>query len=90
VQVKQGKLYFTSMMNTLEGAPVLMGMFSIWGFSVKVLFDSGATHSFINEKILSKFGLKSCHMNQPFLITTPVGRVTTGDRVLRVPLGLGS
>jgi hypothetical protein len=29
VQVKQGKLYFTSMMNTLEGAPVLMGMFSI-------------------------------------------------------------
>jgi hypothetical protein len=62
VQVKQGKLNFTLMMNTLEGSPLLMGIFSIRGFSVKVLFDFGATHSFINEKNLSKVGLKSCHM----------------------------
>jgi hypothetical protein len=26
---------------------------------------------------LSTLGLKSCHMNQPFLITTPGGRVLT-------------
>jgi hypothetical protein len=63
VQVKQGKLNYTSMVNTPEGASVLTGIFSIRGFSVKVLFDSGATHSFINEKILSKVSLKSCHMN---------------------------
>jgi hypothetical protein len=90
VQVKQGKLNYTSMMNTPEGAAVLTGIFSIRGFSVKVLFDSGATHSFINEKILSKLGLKSCHMNRPFWITTPGGRVTTGSLVMRVPLELGS
>jgi hypothetical protein len=29
VQVKQGKLNFTSMMNTPEGAPVMTGIFSI-------------------------------------------------------------
>jgi hypothetical protein len=63
VQVKQGKLNYTSMMNTPEGDAVLTSIFSIRGFSVKVLFDSGATHSFINEKILDKLGLKSCHMN---------------------------
>jgi hypothetical protein len=78
------------MMNTPEGAAVLMGIFSIRGFSVKVLFDSGATHSFIYEKILNKLGLKSCHMNRPFLITTPGGRVTTGNLVMRVPIELGS
>jgi hypothetical protein len=90
VQVKHGKLNYTSMMNTPEGAAVLTGIFSIQGFSVKNLFDSGATHSFINEKILNKLGLKSCHMNRPFLITTPGGRVTTGSLVMRVQLELGS
>jgi hypothetical protein len=90
VQVKQGKLNYTSMMNTPEAAAVLTGIFCIRGFSVKVLFDSGATHSFINEKILDKLGLKSCHMNRPFWITTPGGRVTTGSLVMRVPLELGS
>jgi hypothetical protein len=79
VQVKQGKLNYTSMVNTSEGAAVLTGILSIQGFSVKGLFDSGATHSFINEKILNKLGLKSCHMKRPFLITTPGGRVTTGN-----------
>jgi hypothetical protein len=78
------------MVNTPEGATVLTGIFSIRGFLVKVLFDSGATHSFINAKILNKLGLKSCHMNRPFLITTPGGRVTTGNLVMRVPLELGS
>jgi hypothetical protein len=90
VQVKQGKLNYTSMVNAPEGASVLTGIFSIRGFSVKVLFDSCATHSFINEKILGKLGLKSCHMSRPFLITTPSGRVTTGNLVMRVPLELGS
>jgi hypothetical protein len=90
VQVKQGKLNYTSMVNTPEGASVLMGIFAIRGYSVKVLFDSSPTHSFINEKILGKLGLRSCRMNQPFLITTPGGRVTTGNVVMRVPLELGS
>jgi hypothetical protein len=90
VQVKQGKQNYTSMVNTPEGASVLTGIFSIRGFSVKVLFDSGATHSFINEKVLSKLGLKSCHMDRPFLITTPGGQVTTGNLVMRVPLELVS
>jgi hypothetical protein len=53
VQVKQGKLNYTSMVNTLEGASVLMVIFSIRGFLVKVLSDFGATHSFMNGKILA-------------------------------------
>jgi hypothetical protein len=67
VQVKQGKLNYTSMVNTPEGAVVLTGIFSIRGFSVKVLFDSGATHSFINEKILKKAGIKELSYEPTFL-----------------------
>jgi hypothetical protein len=86
----QGSVRGIKARNTPEGASVLTGIFSIRGFLVKVLFDSDATHSFINEKILGKLGLMSCRMNRPFLITTPGGRVTTGSLVMRVPLELGS
>jgi predicted aspartyl protease len=41
----------------LEGAPVMMGTFAIRGKPIRVLFDSGATHSFMNGKTLSKVGL---------------------------------
>jgi hypothetical protein len=41
-----------------EGAPVLMGTFSIRGHPVTILFDSGATHSFINVKIMTNLDLK--------------------------------
>jgi hypothetical protein len=40
-----------------EGAEVLTGTFSIGGHPVKILFDFGATHSFISESLVSKLGL---------------------------------
>jgi hypothetical protein len=50
VQVKQGRLNFTTVVDLPEGAPVLTGTFSICGCPVTILFDSGATHSVINVK----------------------------------------
>ena len=90
VQVKQGKLNFTTLVDMPDGAPVLTGIFSIQGYSVKVLFDSGATHSFINGSILGKLGISCCHMKRPFMIATPGGRVACRDLSLRVPLELVS
>jgi hypothetical protein len=58
VQVRQGKLNFTTMSDIPEGASVLMGTFSINDTPVKLLFDSGATHSFISEKLLGKNGFE--------------------------------
>jgi hypothetical protein len=49
VQVKQGRLNITTMVGIPEGAAVMMGTFSIHGKPVKILFDSGATHSFMNQ-----------------------------------------
>ena len=46
------------MMDLPEGALVMMGIFSIRDQPVKILFDSGATHSFINRNTLSKLGLE--------------------------------
>ena len=40
-----------------EGAPVMMGTFSIHNKPAVILFDSSASHSFINAKFGTKVGL---------------------------------
>jgi hypothetical protein len=55
VQVRQGRLNFTTMSDILEGASVLTGTFSINDIPVKILFDSEATHGFISEKLIGKW-----------------------------------
>ena len=90
VQIKQGRLNFTTMVDLPEGAPVLTGTFSIRGHPVTVLFDSGASHSFINVKTMNNLGLKWCHTNQAYMIATPGGRVASHHVAMRVPLEIVS
>jgi hypothetical protein len=90
VQVKKGKLNFTTMVDIPEGAVVLTGTFSICGRPVKILFDSGATHSFISESLVSKLGLHSCHTKESFIVSTAGGRIPSNTITKAVPLQLGS
>jgi hypothetical protein len=90
VQVRQGKLNFTTMSDILAGASVLTSTFSINNTPVKVLFDSGATHSFINESLLDKLGLRGVQTKFAYKITTPGGNITSQLVTFEVPLRLGS
>jgi hypothetical protein len=90
VQVKQGKLNFTTMVDIPEGAAVLMGTFSIRDHPVKILFDSGATHSFISESLVCKLGLHSCHTKESFVVSTTGGRIPSNTITKVVPLLLCS
>jgi hypothetical protein len=90
VQVKQGKLNFTTLVDVPEGAVVLMGTFSIRDHPVRILFDSGATHSFISESLVSKLGLHSCHTNDSFVVATAGGRILSNTINKAVPLQLGN
>jgi hypothetical protein len=90
VQVRQGKLNFTTMSGIPEGASVLMGTFSINDTPVKILFDSGATHSFISEKLLDKLGLMGSHTKSAYKIFTPGGNISSHTIAFGVPLKLGS
>jgi predicted aspartyl protease len=75
VQVKQGKLNFTTMVDIPEEAAVLTGTFSIRDHPVKILFDFGATHSFISESLVCKLGLHSCHTKESFVVSTAGGQI---------------
>ena len=50
MQVRQGKINFTTLAELPEGAPIMTGTFSIHHKPAIILFDSGATHSFISDK----------------------------------------
>jgi hypothetical protein len=69
---------------------VLTGTFSIRDHPVKILFDSGATHSFISESLVSKLGLHSCHTKDSFVVATAGGRILSNTITKVVPLQLGS
>jgi hypothetical protein len=72
VQVRQGKLNITTMSDIPAGASVLTGTFSINNTPVKVLLDSGATHSFINESLLDKLGLRGVQTKSAYKLPHPV------------------
>jgi hypothetical protein len=76
VQARQGKLNFTTMSDIPEGASMLTGTFCINDNPVKILFDFGATHSFISENLLGKLGLMGSHTNSAYKIITPGGQIS--------------
>jgi hypothetical protein len=49
VQVRQGRLNFTTLEELPKGAPIMIGTFSVFNQPALILFDSGASHNFINQ-----------------------------------------
>jgi hypothetical protein len=48
VQVRQGKLNFTTLEELPKGAPIMTGIFSVFNQPTLILIDYGASHSFIS------------------------------------------
>jgi hypothetical protein len=90
VQVRQGRLNFTTMADIPEGAPVLTGIFLVLNYPAIILFYSGASHSFISTKFSAKCQLPFLHTNGGITISTPCGRVATYQINRHVPIKLGS
>jgi hypothetical protein len=88
--VRQGRLNITTMADIPEGAPVLPGIFSVLNYPAIILFDSGASHSFISTKFSTKCQLPFHHTNGGITISTPGGRVATYQINRHVPIKLGS
>ena len=75
MQVRQGKINFTTLAELPEGAPIMTGTLSIDHKPAIILFDSGATHSFISDKFGARLGLNSNPTKAPYLIATPGGKI---------------
>jgi hypothetical protein len=90
MQVRQGRVNFTTVSELPEGAPVMTGTFTVHHHPAIILFDSGATHSFISTRFGTKIGLDFYSTNGTYMITTPGGRIASNQICRGVPIQLGS
>jgi hypothetical protein len=90
MQVQQGRVNFTTLAELPEGTPIMTGTFSINYTPVIILFDSGATHSFISDKCVARVGLDSCQTKGSYMISTPGEKINSNQLIRYVPIQLGS
>jgi hypothetical protein len=89
VQVRQGRVNFTTLSEYPEGAPIMMGTFSINHQPVIILFDFGATHSFISSKCGTKIGLDLYPTSGAYMIATLGGKIFSNQICRSVPIQMG-
>jgi hypothetical protein len=90
VQVRQGNLNFTTLEELPEGAPIMTGILSVFNQPALILFDSGASHSFISQKFSAKCQLPFYHTKGSIMIATPGGKIATNQLNRNVPISMGS
>jgi hypothetical protein len=90
VQVRQGKLNFTTMEELPKGSPVMTGTFLVFNQPTLILFDSSASHSFISQKFSVKCQLPFYHTQGSFMIATSRCKIATNQLNRSVPIQLGS
>jgi hypothetical protein len=81
---------FTTLSELPEGALIMTGTFSINHQPVIILFDSGATYSFISSKCGMKVGLDFYRTKGAYMIATPSGKIASNQIYRKVPIQLGS
>jgi hypothetical protein len=64
----------------------MTGTFYVFHQSALILFDSGASHSFISQKFGTKCQLPFCHTRGFIMIATPGGKVATNQLNQIVPI----
>jgi hypothetical protein len=68
----------------------VLSIFSVYNQPALILFDSGASHSFISQKFSAKCELPFSHSKGSFMIVTPGGKISTNQLNQSVPIQLGS
>lgn len=61
---------------TAEESPnVVLGMFLVNSYPATILFDTGASHSFISAKFVEKHSINTSDMENAMLIKSPGGKM---------------
>jgi hypothetical protein len=85
---KTGRIYYTQVATTPEGEPVMMGTFLVANHPAVILFDSGASHTFISNKFVEKHCIPCTESREGFIIHSPEGQIFTKEVAFHVPVTL--
>jgi hypothetical protein len=86
---KTGHIYYTQVATTSEGEQVMMGMFLVANHPTFILFDSGASHTFISKQFMEKYCMHCTESREGFVIHSPGGRIFTKEVAFHIPVTLG-
>jgi hypothetical protein len=73
---KTGRIYYTQVATTPDGEPVMMGTFLVANHPAVILFDSGASHTFISKKFMENIAFLALDQGKGLLSIRP------GDKYL--------
>jgi hypothetical protein len=85
---KTGRNYYTQVATTLEGEQVMIGTFLVANHPAVILFDSGASHTFISKKFVEKYCIHCTESREGFIIHSPGGQIFTKEIAFHVPVTL--
>jgi hypothetical protein len=85
---KTGRVYYTQVATTREGEPVIMGTFSIASHPAVILFDFGASHTFMSKTFIEKHSIPTFESKEGFVIQSLGGQIFTKEVVFHVPVSL--
>ena len=88
--VKKVRQVFHTEVETIpEGEPVMMGTFPVAKHPALMLFDSSASHTFINRTFVMKHGIPIGETKDHFYIQSPGGRLSSKEMVHQIPIEFG-
>jgi hypothetical protein len=85
---KTGRVYYTQVATTPEGEPVMMDMFLVANHLAVILFDFGASHTFMSKTFMKKHSIHSVESKEGFVIHSPRGQIFTKEVVFHIPVTL--
>jgi hypothetical protein len=85
---KTGRIYYTQVATTPEGEPVMMGTFLVANHPAVILFDSGASHTFISMKFVEQHCIPYNESREGFIIHSSGGQIFTKEVAFHVPITL--
>jgi hypothetical protein len=85
---KTRQIYYTQVATTPKGEPVMMGMFLVANHPAIILFDSGASHTFISKKFVEQHCIPYNESREGFIIHSSGGQIFTKEVAFHVPVTL--
>ena len=79
----QGRVYVVTPQTEAADQSVIQGTFLLFRLWARVLFDSGASHSFIAASCVRVLGLKVETLDEPLHVSSPLGTKARIDRICR-------
>ena len=86
----KGQVNHVNVEEVEEQPDAVIGKFLVKSFTALVLFDTGASHSYISRGFVDKFKLPTQTLRTPLLVSSPGAEYMASQWCDQVPLTIGS